>query len=132
MGAGVIAVGEVEDLFLELGDRGERATADGFLGDDIEPDLDLVEPGGVGGSEMDMVAGPSGEPALDLGMLVGAVVVDVEVDVEVRGHVGLDVLEEAHELLMPMPWLALGDNLTGGHVQGGRRGWWYRDGCSHA
>ena len=120
MRAGVVVVGEAEDLFLELGDRGEGAAADGFLGDDVEPDLDLVEPGGVGGSEMDMVARPGGEPALDLGMLVGAVVVDDEVDVEVGGHAGVDVLEEAQELLMTMPWLALGDDLAGGHVQGGK------------
>ena len=32
MRAGVIVVGEVEDLFLELGDRGEGAATDGFLG----------------------------------------------------------------------------------------------------
>ena len=61
----------------------------------MEPDLDLVEPGGIGGGKVDVVAGPVGEPALDTGVLVGAVVVDDEVDVEVRGHVGIDVLEEA-------------------------------------
>lgn len=41
-GAGVVAVGEVEDLLLELRDGGEGASADGFPGDDVEPDLDLV------------------------------------------------------------------------------------------
>ena len=72
------------------------------------------------GSEMDMVAWAGGEPALDPGMLVGAVVVDDEVDVEAGGHAGVDVLEEAQELLMTMPRLALGDDLAGGHVQGGK------------
>ena len=122
MRAGVIVVGEAEDLLLELGDRGEGAAADGLSGDDIEPDLDLVKPGGVGGSEMNVVAWPGGEPALDLGVLVGAVVVDDEVDIEVGGHVGVDVLEEAQELLVTMPRLALGEDLAGGHVQGGEDG----------
>ena len=45
---------------------------------------------------MEMVARPVGEqPALDAGVLVGAVVVEDEVDVEVREHVGVDVFEEA-------------------------------------
>ena len=49
-----------------------------------------------------MWSGPVGQPALDAGVLVDAVVVDDEVDVEVRGHVGVDVLEEAQELLVAM------------------------------
>ena len=102
-GPGIVVVGEAEDPLLELGDRGEGAAADGFLGDDVEPDLDLVDPGGVGGSEVEMVAWPGGEPSLDLGVLGGAVVVDDEVDIEFRGHVGVDVPEEAQELLV-VPW----------------------------
>ena len=67
-----------------------------------------------------MVAWPGGEPAFDLGMLVGAVVVDDEVDIEAGGHAGVNVLEEAQKLLVAMPRLALGDDLAGGHVQGGK------------
>jgi len=63
-----------------------------------------------------MVARPSGDPALHLGMFVGAIVVDDEVDVEVRGHVGVNVLEEAEELLMTVPWLALSEDLARGHI----------------
>ena len=120
-GAGVVVVGEAEDPLLELGNGGEGAAADGLPGDDVEPDLDLVEQGGVGGGEMEMVAGPGGEPALDAGVLVGAVVVDHEVDIEVRGHVGIDVPEEAQEFLAAAR-LALGEDLAGGDVQGGEEG----------
>ena len=67
-----------------------------------------------------MVAWAGGEPAFDLGMLVGAVVVDDEVEIEVWAHAGVDVLEEAQKLLVAMPRLALGDDLAGGHVQGGK------------
>ena len=48
-------------------------------------------------------------------MLVGAVVVDDEVEIEVWGHAGVNVLEEAQKLLVAMPRLALGDDLAGGH-----------------
>ena len=119
---GVIGVGEGSDLVDELADGGEGAAPDRFLGDDVEPDLDLVEPGRIGGSEMDMVAGPCSEPALDFNVFMGAVIVDDEVDIEVRGHVGVDVLEEAEELLMTVPSLALGEHLASGHVEGGEEG----------
>ena len=56
-----------------------------------------------------MVAGPGGEPALDAGVLVGAIVVDDEMDIKVRGHVGIDVFEKAQELLVAMARLALGE-----------------------
>ena len=121
-GPGVVVVGEAEDPLLELGDGGEGAAADGLPGDDVEPNLDLVEPGGIGGGEVEMVARPVGEPALDAGMLVGAVVVDDEVDIEVRGHVGVDVSEEAQELLVAVARPALGEDLAGGDVQGGKEG----------
>ena len=80
-GAGVVVVGEAADFRLELGDGGEGAAADGLLRDDVEPDLDLVESGGVGGGEVEMVAGPGGQPALDASVLVGAIVVNDEVDI---------------------------------------------------
>ena len=69
-----------------------------------------------------MVAGPSGQPALDAGVLVGGMVVDDEVDVEVRGHVGVDVFEEAQELLMAVVRPALGQDPAGGDIQGREEG----------
>ena len=84
-------VSEVTDTLNKLTDGGKGAATDRLLGDDVEPDLDLIEPGRVGRGEVDVIAGPSGEPAFDLGVLVGAVVVDDEVNVEVRGDVGVDV-----------------------------------------
>ena len=121
-GIGVVVVGEVADLLLELGDGGEGTAANGLLRDEMEPDLDLVEPGRVGGGEVDVVAGPVGQLTLDTGMLVGGMVVNDEVDVEVRGHVGVDVLEEAQKLLVAVARPALGQDSAGGDVQGGEEG----------
>ena len=40
------------------------------------------------------------EPGADLGMLVGGVVVEDDVDHLAGRHIGLDRVQEAHELLM--------------------------------
>ena len=44
----IVVLHEVIDLVDELLDVGERSAADGLLGDEPEPPLDLVDPGGVG------------------------------------------------------------------------------------
>ena len=66
----------------EFADGGEGATTDRFLGDDVEPYLDLIEPGGVGRGEVDVVARASGKPALNLRVLMGAMIIN---DPAVRG-----------------------------------------------
>ena len=53
-------------------------------------------------------------------MLVGGVVVDDEMDVEVRGYAGVDMPQEGEELLVPA--LALRQHLAGGDIQGGEQG----------
>ena len=65
--------------------------------------------------EVKMAAWPGGKPALDVGVLVGAVVVDDEV----QGQVGIDVSEEAQELLEAMARLVLGKDPAGDDIQGG-------------
>jgi hypothetical protein len=61
------------------------------------------------------------QPSSDLGMLVGGVVIDDEMDVELGWHVGLDVTQEGEELLMAMARLALGDDRAVKHVEGGEQ-----------
>ena len=50
------------------------------LGDDPETSLHLVELGGVAGCVVDVEAGPLGQRGTNLGVLVGAVVVDNQVE----------------------------------------------------
>ena len=66
---------------------------------------------------MDLVSGSSSDPALYLGVLVRAVIVDHQVDVQVRRHVLVDVFEKLQELLMTVPGLALINHLARGHVE---------------
>ena len=50
---------------------------------------------------MDVETGSPGDPRLHLGVFVGAVVVDDEMDIQGFGHVGVDVPQEGEELLVP-------------------------------
>ena len=93
------------DFFDEVGGGIERAATDSALSDESEEAFDLVEPGGIGGREVNVPTRTAGEPGSDLGMLVSGVVVDDEMDVELGWHVGLDVTQEGEELLMAMAGL---------------------------
>src|SRR3954469_14682604 len=52
----VVMSDEMIDALDQLLDRAEGASADGFVGDEGEEALDLIEPGAVGGNEMQMPA----------------------------------------------------------------------------
>src|ERR1700680_3588987 len=77
----------------------------------------MVEPGGIGGREVNVPARTACQPSSDLGMLVGGVVVDDEMG----WHVGPDVTQEGEELLMAMARFALGDDRAVKHVEGGKQ-----------
>ena len=64
------------------------------------------------------------EPSLDLGVLVGGVVVGDQVQGEAAWGGALDGTQKFEPLLMAMPLHALSDDLAGGDVEGGeqRRG----------
>lgn len=100
----------------------ERAPADGPLGDDPEPALHLVQPGGIGRGVVDVVPGMAGQPGPDLLVLVGAVVVDDQVNIETGRHVRVDLLQEREKLLVPVTGLAAAQDGPVGHVQGGKEG----------
>jgi hypothetical protein len=116
-----VSADEVVDFLDEVGGGIERAATDSALSDESEEAFDLVKPGGVGGREMNVPTRTACEPSSDLGMLVGGVVVDDEMDIELGWHVGLDVTQEGEELLMAMAGFALGDDRAVEHVEGGDR-----------
>ena len=57
------------------------------------------------------------QPALDRGGLVGGVVVDDDVHVDALGHVVVDQVQEAAELLGAVAWCEVGDDFAGGDVE---------------
>lgn len=97
------------------------APAYGFLGNDVEPDLHLIEPRRVGGCEVNVVARVGREPAFDLVMFVGAVIVDDEMDIEIGRDIVLDVPEELEKFLMAMMPFALAQDLARYDVQGSEK-----------
>ena len=90
---------DFRDQFL---DAAKGSSANRLLGDAIEPDLHLIEPGGVGWSEVHVKSWPSGEPAFDSCMLVSDVVVHDEVHLQILWHVVVDLAEKAQIFLMPV------------------------------
>ena len=57
----------------------KRPTTNSLLGNAVEPDLHLIEPRGIGRSEVHMESRLSGEPAFDARMFVRGVVVHDDV-----------------------------------------------------
>ena len=55
-------------------------------------------------------------------MFVRGVIIDDEMRIECRRHVGLDMLEEAQKLLMTMARATLREDLAIGDVEGGKQG----------
>ncbi len=86
------------------------------MAQDPEPALDLIEPGRVGGREVKMEAGVTRQPSTGLGMLVRSVVIDDEMHIEPRWNVGVDLLQEAEELLVSVACPALGQDPAVGDV----------------
>jgi hypothetical protein len=106
-----------------MADAAEASATDRLLSDQAEPAFDLVQPGRTGGRVVDVEAGPLRQPEAHLGMLVGGIVVDDQMDIEICGHCLVDALEKAGELLMPVPRPAPGEDRSGGDI---RRPSWLR------
>src|SRR2546426_8903310 len=64
-----------------------------------------------------MIAGVPGQPGFHSSVLVGAVVIEDEMDVERGGDTVVHVLQESEEFLMAMPTLALREDLAVGDVE---------------
>ena len=108
---------ECLDTIDELPNGLEGTAANGFLRDDVEPYLDLVEPGCIGRRVVDVVPWSSGQPAFNLVVLVRSVVVHNQVNVKICGNVLVDVVQEAYELLMSVSSTALREHVTSSYIE---------------
>lgn len=120
---GLLVVGrdEILDRVNQRADIGVAATLDLPLREQTKPAFDLIEPGGVGGREMEVVTWALEQPALDQLGFVGGVVVEHQVDFKVRRDGALDKIEKLPKLLTAMSGKALAADLAGGEVQGRKK-----------
>ena len=104
-----IAEGDVaENGRLEGARASVRPPLDLFVGEQGEPAFDEIEPGPAGRGEVQMKPRPAGQPAMNPGRFVRAVVIENQVHLQLAGHGGVNGVEEFTELDGPMPGDATG------------------------
>ncbi len=116
----------IGEILLNGGDQvrhaAKDATANALVGDLAEPAFDQVQPRTRSRDEMQMKSWMASDPGFDARVLVGSVVIHDQVQVQPRGCFAVDLFEEANELLMPVTWHAVADNLPIEHAQSGKQG----------
>ena len=70
---------------------------------------------------MDMPTRPLRQPGFHLGVLVRAVVVHDQMDIQLYRHVRFDAAQEGEELLMAVARFAIGEHRTVVHVESGKQ-----------
>ncbi len=105
---------------LKLARASVNTSSELLFGQRGEPSLDEIEPGGASRGEVEVIARALGQPAVYKRRLVGPVVVQDDVDIQVGGHRGIDVVEELAELHRAMARVASADHLAGGNLKGSK------------
>lgn len=118
-GLAVVEADVAHDSFREILDRGEDAAVNEVAFDLGEPELDLIEPGGVGGREVERDRRMVVEELLDsLGLVCGEVV-ENDVDFLVGRLTGDEIFEEGDELLTGVAADGLAQDFSGFGVERG-------------
>jgi len=69
---------------------------------------------------VNLITRMGGQPSLDPGMLMGSVVVDNQVDSQIRWHIGIHLFEKLKVFLMAVAVFTAGEYLTSCDVQCGK------------
>src|SRR5665213_2213832 len=113
---------EAVDGGLEIDDGSEDATFQSLLGQLGEVTFHGVEPGARGRCEVEDEAHVPPEPTPYLGMLMGRVIIEDDVNDFSGGNLGFDGVEEADKLLMPVALHVAADDGAVEHVERGEQG----------
>jgi len=119
---GVAMFDPLDDSRLKFGNTAEDAAAYLLARDLGEKAFHEVEPGRRCWDEVQLEARMAFEPALHGRGLVRGVVVDDQMEIEIRECLLVDLLQELNEFLGTMARQAFADDLAGRHVEGGEQG----------
>ena len=97
------------------------AALDLLVGEESKPAFYLIEPGGAGRGEVEVIARVAGEPRFDGWRFVGGVIVEHQMDIEIGRHGLLDLREEVAEFDRTVTLVAAANDPAGGNVQGGEQ-----------
>jgi len=112
----------------ELPDRGfqivgaaKDAAAQPFGGEFRKPAFDQVDPRGARRGEVHVIAQPLEQPTTNRRGLMGAVIIEDEMDLQCGGHRRVDGVQEPPKFDRPMAPMALPDDPARLHVEGGEQ-----------
>src|SRR5437660_8616519 len=91
------------------------------IGNAGKESLDLIEPAGVGGSEMEMPAWMLGKPSFHRRRFMRGIVVEHRMNFQFRRHGAFDLAQERQELARAMLAASRTDDLSAGHFQGSEK-----------
>ena len=97
------------------------AALDLLVGEESKPAFYLIEPGGAGRGEVEVIARVAGEPRFPGRGLVGGVIVEHQMDVEIGRHGLLDRGQELAEFDRAVTLVAAADDMAGGDIQSGEQ-----------
>jgi len=122
-GLWVIVVGfdECRNVGLEIADAAMDAALDLLVGEESKPAFYLIEPGGAGRGEVEVIARVAGEPRFHGRGLVGGVIVEHQMDVEIGRPGLLDRGQELAEFDRAVTLVAAADDMAGGDIQSGEQ-----------
>ena len=111
---------EVVDRLTQLLGTGETGGGEGLAAEEAEPDLHLIEPGGVGGDVMDVHVAMSLPPAVMFGRMgVEIIEDDMDLPAGIGGHDAVHKIEELHPAATPV---MAGLDQSRGLLQSGKQG----------
>ena len=120
-GLQVVLFKESVDGGLQIDDRSKHAALESALGERGEEAFDGVEP--LAGCRREVEDEPlvASEPLEHLGMLVSGVIVEDHVHHLAGGDLGVDGVEKADQLLMPVTLHVLADDRAVENIHGGEQ-----------
>ena len=112
-----MVVNIIGDRFSQRSDIGKCAAAQSFVGHLAKPSLDHIEPRTRRRGKMQMEAWVAFQPGSYTRMLMGSVVVDDQMQLQIGGHFGINAFQKANEFLVSVTGHAIADHSSVEHIE---------------